>query len=462
MDERAQRLAELLAKRQARELNEAGRRMLCADPGRALERFEQAVALVPAKAEYHHNCGVACLEAAVGSPLGRGPLEERAERAFHAAARLKPDFVAPVANLSGLLLRRREWDRTTGCVCDCMRHILQVPPAGEDVAWLASLALGDVLRCVERDPLVSQCISNVATALRMGGKTTEAVSVWRNWLGIRPPAREAGQEASASAEASTDQLVVVCVKWGTKYDNSYVIALARGMLQRGLSDREWRGEDPECSFLCLTDKPTELLEALPEDLLGVVRVGDLAGLDSSGVEWKGWWQKARLFSPEASCLLGTAATVLFCDLDVIVTGSLAPFVAAARASLERGDLVSLSTSRIACEARVDGVNSSVMVWRSGNPAVGHAFSLLHGAVFELVQRFDHWLEIVFDLTSSPTQLFPALVALEDAGVADFESFSSGHDALVAFPLQPKPHELSPDSAERRERMLARLFFNVEA
>ena len=107
---------------------------------------------------------------------------------------------------------------------------------------------------------------------------------------------------------------VICAKWGSKYDARYVNRLYAGVLR--WLDRDFR-------FLCFTD-----------DAQGIdprVEVHDLPDedFDSAFVHGdnrpgrKGAWRKISLFKPG---LAGMDGPVLGFDLDVVITGPLAPII----------------------------------------------------------------------------------------------------------------------------------------
>lgn len=93
-------------------------------------------------------------------------------------------------------------------------------------------------------------------------------------------------------------ITVVCVRTGTKFSPDYVARLRAGV------DR-YLAEPHE--FLCITDRPDEVGPG--------VRAWDVRAF---GLE--GWWAKMLLFSP----YLPAWGRVLYLDLDMVVTGNLAP------------------------------------------------------------------------------------------------------------------------------------------
>ena len=105
--------------------------------------------------------------------------------------------------------------------------------------------------------------------------------------------------------------VVVCLKWGTRYPGSYVNRLAEAVAAH---------LDIPHRFVCLTDETAGLSD----------RVEPMAippfPLDRAF--WAhGIWPKLTIFTPG---LFPDGTRVLYLDLDLMVTGDLAPFVAAIR------------------------------------------------------------------------------------------------------------------------------------
>jgi hypothetical protein len=90
---------------------------------------------------------------------------------------------------------------------------------------------------------------------------------------------------------------VVCLKWGHKYSPDYVNKLF-GMVSRNLS--------LPFKFYCLT-----------EDSSGIVPDVTILPLPELGL--RGWWYKLYLFNND---FYGLSGTMLFLDLDVVITGSL--------------------------------------------------------------------------------------------------------------------------------------------
>lgn len=105
--------------------------------------------------------------------------------------------------------------------------------------------------------------------------------------------------------ADTDGKQIICIKWGTQYGPHYVNRL-RAMVARNIT--------PPFRLICFTDDATGLhpdivVRPLPEFSY------------EAPVNTKGKWPKSRLWGD----LGDITGTVLFLDLDVVVTGSLDDF-----------------------------------------------------------------------------------------------------------------------------------------
>ncbi len=93
-----------------------------------------------------------------------------------------------------------------------------------------------------------------------------------------------------------NEVVVCCVKWGTKYPPLYVNRLHR-MVERHLS----RPHD----FVCLTDDPSGLGEGI-----GTIPLPD---------PFTGFWNKLSLFRPD---IFTPGRTILYLDVDLVILGPL--------------------------------------------------------------------------------------------------------------------------------------------
>jgi hypothetical protein len=120
---------------------------------------------------------------------------------------------------------------------------------------------------------------------------------------------------------------VVFVRVGQKYSPEYVAVLS-DMMARNLSELD------DIQPWCVTDDPA----SVPEGVRVIAHNPDLPG----------WWQKVWLFSGDMPWQAGER--VIYCDLDVVVTGRLEPLFAA---------------KGIIRDWNWPGFNSSVMVWDHG-------------------------------------------------------------------------------------------------
>lgn len=148
-------------------------------------------------------------------------------------------------------------------------------------------------------------------------------------------------------------LTVVCMKWGTKFPADYV-----NVLHYAVS----KNINEPFRFVCLTDDAHGLnagIEARPVPDMGLPEIR----------RRNGGWQKLALFKPG---LVEDASLMLYLDLDVLVMGSLDPFIARARAM--RGLHIIREWNRglgqyLPRALRPDrGGQSSTMVW---NPREQH-------------------------------------------------------------------------------------------
>ena len=98
---------------------------------------------------------------------------------------------------------------------------------------------------------------------------------------------------------------VICMKWGTRYDPSYVNILA-SMVRRHLSAPH--------RFVCFTDDPAGIDPR--------VETRPIAGMTHDLSKPERGWMKLSILGKETGGLEGTA---LFLDLDIVVLGDLDPF-----------------------------------------------------------------------------------------------------------------------------------------
>ncbi len=140
-----------------------------------------------------------------------------------------------------------------------------------------------------------------------------------------------------------EPVIVLCMKWGRRYEARYVNVLARAAADH--LSRPHR-------FVCLTDNPAGLdagaVEALP--------IPDM-NLPSDKIA-EGGWPKLAVFKPQLHDLAGLC---LFLDLDVVIRGELDPFFEAG----SPGELRIIREWPRALFRRAERVNSSVFRFRLG-------------------------------------------------------------------------------------------------
>ena len=123
----------------------------------------------------------------------------------------------------------------------------------------------------------------------------------------------------------SEDLTVLSVFWGNKYDKGYVYAL-KEMVEKNLTIPH--------DFKCITTEP----------LPGIQTVLPF-------VPYDGWWQKIGLFAPT----IATGPSLYF-DLDVLITGNI-DYLA------EYTDTETLAAPANWAQSGHGGIQSSVMAWR---------------------------------------------------------------------------------------------------
>lgn len=407
--------------------NKLGTLVLAKDPARALRYFQHAVAADPGYTFAWYNCGSA------HSELGD---TAAALECFETAARLDGAFAEAAANAGGCCLKLGRYEEA---IEHCTRA-LALKPGYRD----ARFNLNNALRFVGRQ---QEAVEGVWAAL-----APLLPSPWTAPL-LHPVPSPAGapvapspssapsstaalpspSPSTAAAPAPLPTTTFVCVKWGVKYGPEYVNKLRRGV---------WRSLPahalPHCRFVCVTDDATGLDEGV-----------SVVPLPPSAL--RGWWAKLWLFDP-ALTAEWHPSRIVYIDLDTVICGSLAWTLT------HTGGFAILGTGGMANEARVGGLNSSLMLWDTCTTccdaavpcasihAVFALFQAVGGAAVQAhVHRLDHWLEIV---TSKCFDAAP--IILQDAypgEVIEYAAACVGVDALppgasvVVFPLSPKPHEV---------------------
>ncbi|CAK9024886.1 unnamed protein product [Durusdinium trenchii] len=345
---------------------------------RATEHFRSSLELLPS-ARAHFG---------LGTCLGALRLRREAAEELRRAVQLCPSMVGAIINLAGVQLGLGDFAEAER-LC---REALRLEPDSREATM------------------------NLANALRNLGRRDEERS-----------------SAAAAADAPPDA-VLVCLKWGQRYDAAYVNRLCAAASRQLPST-------PRC--VCFTESP--------EGIDASIEVRELPE------KFHLWWGKAYLFSEEAGL---DGKRVLFLDLDQVIVGSLEPLAS------YRGPFALLRTDGIACELAEGGYNSSVISW-TGGPFWRPLFQCLTPSVLRYVHRFDHWLEMMLKGADVWQQIAPGKVvdyttvfragvclgADDDdgafaAGAADDAAATTAAPAeppegcaIVTFPRSPKPHEV---------------------
>lgn len=142
------------------------------------------------------------------------------------------------------------------------------------------------------------------------------------------------QKQIAKAEKKQDIINILCVRFGNKYNQDYVIKL-RNMVSRHCS--------LPYKFYCLTDdpKPINGVRSIVKPNMGYI---------------KGWWHKVHMFDPS----LGLSGRILYMDLDVIICKSIDKLCLA-----HRDEFVGIRDFNRKFHPSWHRLNSSVMAWNGG-------------------------------------------------------------------------------------------------
>jgi len=146
-------------------------------------------------------------------------------------------------------------------------------------------------------------------------------------------ARQRLQE-TVTTDASV-QINVLCVRFGNKYGQEYVIRL-RNMVERHLN--------VPYKFWCLTDDPAPI-----EGVTSIIR-------PNQGYK-KGWWHKVHMF--ESS--MPIPGRILYMDLDVVIHNNIDKL-----ATMWTEDFVGIRDFNRKFHPGYKYLNSSVMAWNAGS------------------------------------------------------------------------------------------------
>lgn len=155
-----------------------------------------------------------------------------------------------------------------------------------------------------------ECLYNINIALRQMRRIEEAINLSWNALisstkpmkPINLPSLHVPNHPSLIQEQQQQQqeLTIVCIKWGTKYNAQYVNNLYSALLRNIPEQRTFR-------LLCYTDDTTDVHPAVK-----------CQSFNTETTTWQGWWMKAQIFA--ASTILND--WTLYIDLDTVICGSL--------------------------------------------------------------------------------------------------------------------------------------------
>jgi hypothetical protein len=204
---------------------------------------------------------------------------------------------------------------------------------------------------------------------------------------------------------------VVCLKWGNKYPPEYVNKLY-GMVRRNLT--------LPFSFHCMTENP----EGLNPDI-------NVLSLPELGIH--GWWYKLYLFKKD---FYGLSGSMLFLDLDIVITGSL-------------NDIVTYAPGRfcIAPDKIAGMYNSSVMYFEIGSMEyLWESFACQKEAVMARFHGDQEWIQHLF-LTAT-IYPYPLVVSYKfdcDSRVR-FTGGALGKWLRMHGLFLPRKHAMYPDGA----------------
>jgi hypothetical protein len=126
------------------------------------------------------------------------------------------------------------------------------------------------------------------------------------------------------------------------------------------------------------------------------------------------------------------SVLLYFDLDVVITGDISAL------ATYQGLFMLVGAGDIACEDCRDGYNSSIMMWRTERfERLYTDFLRIKEHVWNLIDRFDHWLEMMIPRADLVQDLFPGLCKDYTEACRTDVPEACG---VVIFPQNPKPHE----------------------
>ena len=164
---------------------------------------------------------------------------------------------------------------------------------------------------------------------------------------------------------------VLCIKWGTKYDASYVNRLYTGVKKYMRGD----GGRQDFRFVCLTDDVTGIVDGVDVYPLPETGFDETAFDAKKGGET---WRKVGLFKENVADLDGDT---LFLDLDVVITGDISPLFAYAPGAF------------VVIQDWLEKRRAKYMPWRHGkvgNTSVFRFHPTRHSSVFETFKHNQQW------------------------------------------------------------------------
>ena len=159
-----------------------------------------------------------------------------------------------------------------------------------------------------------------------------------------PPVIEQPQPITKIIHQDNALVTVLCVKFGPKYDRTYVEKL-RNMVSRHLT--------VPYEFVCLTDDHTQI-EGVISKIIPHQRYE------------RGWWHKVHMFDPT----LNLKGRILYFDLDVIIHSNIDRFVTS-----YKKEFLGIRDFNRKFHKNWNIMNSSVMSWPAGlHPDIFYRFT----------------------------------------------------------------------------------------
>lgn len=309
-----------------------------------------------------------------------------------------------------------------------------------------------------------QLLTNLNISLRQLDRRPEAVQATWQHIGIDYDPQSLKEHVLTHSSApSSQQLTVVCVKYGSKYPAHYVNHLHRMIAQH------WQPTGSLQTFrvVCLTDDASGLSEdvevspLLSGDSYAQAQAQSLSPSQSPSAV-AGWWRKIEVFRTAS---YHPSGWVLYIDLDTVIAGysisHLLEAVLQAHGQQQAPATIHfLDAACFANEGRPRGINSSMMLFAGSAYDFLFTFFSTHAhRLTAAVHKFDHFLEMMLgDLFSDSAAVGDCLAGcLQDYSslqqvIMDVPSYMSSASVpvkgIVCFPLKPKPHELDSEHVLR--------------